>query len=133
MTKTITTHVIDVVAVAIPVRDQDAALVFYTELLGLEVVADDVVGPGFRWVEVRSPGSAMAIALVAPEDGVPPGVDTGIRFTVTDAAAAHAGLSESEVDVGELLLWTGAPPMFGFSDPDGNRLYFVEEDGGPKR
>ena len=133
MTKTITTHVIDVVAVAIPVRDQDAALAFYTEVLGLEVVADDVVGPGFRWVEVRSPGSAMAIALVAPEDGVPPGVDTGIRLTVADAAAAHAALSESEVDVGELLLWTGAPPMFGFSDPDGNRLYFVEEDRAPER
>lgn len=126
MTKTMTTQVTDVVAVAIPVRDQDAAIAFYTEVLGLEVVADDVVGPDFRWVEVRPPGSAMTIALIAPEDGVPPGVDTGIRLTVADAAAAHAALRESEVEVGELLLWTGAPPMFGFSDPDGNRLYLVE-------
>jgi catechol 2,3-dioxygenase-like lactoylglutathione lyase family enzyme len=132
MTNTITTQAMDVVAVAIPVRDQDAALAFYTGVLGLEVVADDVVGPGFRWVEVRSPGSAMAIALIAPEDGVAPGGDTGIRLTVADAAAAHAALSGSGVDVGELLLWTGAPPMFGFSDPDGNRLYFVETDRAPE-
>src|SRR5215213_10867282 len=128
MTKTRSTQVTDVVVVAIPVRDQDAALLFYTEVLGLEVVADNVVGPGFRWVEVRPPGSAMALALIAPEDGVPPGVDTGIRFSVADAAAAHAALRGSTVEVGELLLWTGAPPMFAFSDPDGNRLYFVEQD-----
>ena len=56
MTKTRSTQVTDVVVVAIPVRDQDAALLFYTEVLGLEVVADDLVGPGFRWVEVRPPG-----------------------------------------------------------------------------
>ena len=133
MTNTMTTQVSDVVAVAIPVRDQDEALAFYTEVLGLEVVADDVVGPAFRWVEVRPPGSAMTIALIAPEDGVPPGVDTGIRLTVADAVAAHAALSELGVEVGELLLWTGAPPMFGFSDPDGNRLYLVEEDRAVER
>ena len=128
MTTTKPTQVTDVVAVAIPVRDQDAALRFYTEVLGLEVVTDDRVGPDFRWVEVRPPGSVMVLALIAPEDGVPPGVDTGIRLTVADAAAAHAALGDSDVEVGELLLWTGAPPMFGFSDPDGNRLYFVEQD-----
>jgi len=132
MAKTKSTQATDVVAVAIPVRDQDAALLFYTEVLGLEVIGDDLVGPDFRWVEVRPPGSAMALALIAPEDGVPPGVDTGIRLTVADAAAAHAALREYEVEVGELLLWTGAPPMFGFSDPDGNRLYFVEQDQATK-
>ena len=128
MTTTRPTQVTDVVAVAIPVRDQDAALLFYTEVLGLEVVTDDLVGPGFRWVEVRPPGSVIVLALIAPEDGVPPGIDTGIRLTVADAAAAHATLGDSDVEVGELLRWTGAPPMFGFSDPDGNRLYAVEQD-----
>ena len=127
------TQVIDVVAVAIPVRDQDAALAFYTGVLGLEVVADDIVGPGFRWVEVRPSGSAMAIALIAPEEGVTTGVDTGIRLTVEDAAAAHAALRESQVEVAELLLWEGVPPMFGFSDPDGNRLYFVQQESPVER
>ena len=36
-------------------------------------------------------------------------------------------LRSAGVDVGELLLWTGAPPMFGSADPDGNRLYLVEQ------
>ena len=117
----------EVVAIAIPVEDQDAALAFYTGVLGCELVADDVVGPGFRWVEVRPVGSAVGIALVAPEADVPAGVDTGIRLTVDDAAAAHRALQEAGAEVGELLLWDGAPPMFGFADPDGNRLYLVEQ------
>ena len=117
----------DVVVVAIPVRDQDAALAFYTGVLGCELVADDVVGPGFRWVEVRPPGSATGIGLLKPDDGSPAGVDTGIRLAVDDAAAAHEALRAAGAGVGELLLWQGAPPMFVFRDPDGNRLYVVEE------
>ena len=122
-----TMRVTDVVAIAIPVEDQDAALAFYTGVLGCELFADDVVGPGFRWVEVRPPGAATGIALIAAEDDVPVGVDTGIRLTVKDAAAAYDALKAAGAEVGEFLLWEGAPPMFGFSDPDGNRLYLVEE------
>ena len=127
MTNQPTMRVTDVVAIAIPVKDQDAALAFYTDVLGLELFSDDVVGAGFRWVEVRPVGKATGIALIAPEDDVPAGVDTGIRLAVKDAAAAHEALRSAGADVGELLLWEGGPPMFGFSDPDGNRLYLVEE------
>lgn len=127
MTKQTRVRVSDVVAVAIPVVDQDAALRFYTDVLGCELFSDEVVGPGFRWVEVRPVGSSTGIALIAPEDGVPAGVDTGIRLTVNDAAAAHSALLSAGAEVDELLLWQGAPPMFGFRDPDGNRLYLVEE------
>ena len=119
-------QVMGVPAVAIPVRDQDAALAFYTEVLGFELAADERVGPGFRWLEVRASDGAVGVALIAPEDGVPAGIDTGIRLAVTDATAAHAALRSTGVVVDELLLWDGAPPMFGFQDPDGNRLYLVE-------
>ena len=89
MTEQPSVQVNDVVAVAIPVSDQDAALTFYTSVLGCELVADDVVGPAFRWVEVRPPGSGTGIALLTPEEGATAGVDTGIRLAVDDAAAAH--------------------------------------------
>src|SRR4051812_49557582 len=125
-----TMRVTDVVAIAIAVRDQDAALAFYTGVLGCDVIADDVVGPGFRWLEVRPVGTTIGIALIAPEVDVPVGVDTGIRLAVKDATAAHEALRASGTAVGELLLWEGAPPMFRFNDPDGNRLYIVEAEAG---
>ena len=66
------------------------------------------------------------MALVAAGDGRPVAVDTGIRFSTADAAAAHRSLRAAGVAVGELLLGDYAPPMFTFDDPDGNRYYLVE-------
>ena len=128
MTDQPTFRVTDVVAVAVPVTDQDRALDFYVGVLGCEKLADDLVEDGFRWVEVRPAGAATGIALLAAEADSPAGVDTGIRLAATDAAAAHRALEASGVKVGDLLLWEGAPPMFVFCDPDGNRLYLVEQN-----
>lgn len=40
--------------------------------------------------------------------------------------ALHAGLSSLGVDVDELLLWEGVPPLFDVRDPDGNTLDFSQ-------
>ena len=84
-----------------------------------------------RWVEVAPPQASTSIALNAAEAssdvGEQVGADTGVRFTVPDAAAEHAALQARGVEVGELLRWDGVPPMFSFDDPDGNRYYIVEE------
>ena len=126
MAQTAPVRVTEVLVVAIPVEDQDRARDFYVGTLGFEVHEDVLVGDGFRWVELRPPASSTGVALVAPEPDVPVGVDTGIRLAVPDARAMHAALHAAGVQVGELLLWDGAPPMFGFSDVDGNRLYVVQ-------
>jgi len=116
--------------VAVPVRDQDAALAFYTGPLGLEVRFDAELQPGFRWVDVAAPGAATSLALVRAGDGLPTGVDTGIRLVTPDARDAHTALTDAGADVGELLLWDSAPPMFSFRDPDGNTLYVTENPAG---
>jgi catechol 2,3-dioxygenase-like lactoylglutathione lyase family enzyme len=121
-----TTHLSDMHAVAIPVRDQDAALAFYTGVLGLEALLDEVLAEGFRWVEVAPTGAATRLALVTAEEGFEAGRDTGVRLVTTDAAADHAALREAGVDVGDLLLWDTAPPMFHLRDPDGNTLYVMQ-------
>jgi lactoylglutathione lyase len=115
-------------AVGIPVTDQDRALDFYTHVLGLEKRLD-VPLPQFggRWITVAPRDSATTIALVPAHPGVPAGVETGIRLATPDAAALREWLRESGVDVGELLLWDGAPPMFAFRDPDGNGLEITQE------
>jgi catechol 2,3-dioxygenase-like lactoylglutathione lyase family enzyme len=83
--------------------------------------------PNFgRWLEVAPPGTGTTIALFAERDGARAGVETGIRLTAEDAAAAHAGLAAAGVAVEELLRWPGVPPMFRFTDPDGNGFEIVE-------
>jgi hypothetical protein len=66
------------------------------------------------------------LALVAAHEGVPAGVDTGIRLTTPDVEAAHATLSAGGVDVDEVLHWPGVPAMFSFRDQDGNSLELIE-------
>ena len=60
-------------------------------------------------------------------DGLPTGVDTGIRLVTGDAAADFGALQGAGVEMNtDLLLWEGVPPMFSFRDPDGNTLYVAE-------
>jgi catechol 2,3-dioxygenase-like lactoylglutathione lyase family enzyme len=119
--------IIGVGAVGIPVRDQDRALEFYVDKLGFEKRMDaPLPGSGGRWVMVAPRGSQVMIALVAAHDGVPAGVETGVRFVTGDAGALHDTMGARGVDVDSLLRWPGVPPMFAFRDQDGNGLEIVE-------
>jgi catechol 2,3-dioxygenase-like lactoylglutathione lyase family enzyme len=121
------TTLTDVRCVAVPVRDQDAALSFYVDTLGFELRLDAPISETMRWIEVAPPGAATSIALVSGDGTPAPGVDTGVRFAVGDAEAEHQTLRDRGVATGDLLVWGDVPPMFTFDDPDGNRFYVVAE------
>jgi hypothetical protein len=116
---------IGVSTVAIAVTDQDKTRELF-ESLGCECRMDADLGGGFRWIEVAPPGAATSIAIIATDDDLPTGIDTGIRLVTADARAAREELLARGLDVGELLDWETAPLMFTFCDPDGNRLYVAE-------
>jgi catechol 2,3-dioxygenase-like lactoylglutathione lyase family enzyme len=118
-------RITDVRTVGVPVTDQDRAVEFYGGL-GLETRLDVPSGDGGRWIELAPPGATTTIALVTARKGIPAGVDTGIRFTTTDAEADHADLQANGVDADDVLRWPGVPAMFAFRDPDGNVLEIVE-------
>lgn len=122
------THITEVGTVIVPVSDQDRAITFYTEKLGLEKRSDTPFGRGDRWVEVAPAGASTSIALMPPQEGGKVGLDTGIAFKTTDADADHARLREQGVDVDEQVMRMGdpIPPMFFFRDGDGNTLLIVE-------
>jgi catechol 2,3-dioxygenase-like lactoylglutathione lyase family enzyme len=115
--------------VGVPVSDQEQALSFYVGTLGLEKRLDMPMGGGRRWIEVAPGGAATTIALVAAREGVPAGVETGVRLTAGSADAVHAGLRAQGVDADEILRWPGVPAMFAFRDQDGNGLEIVEQAG----
>ena len=122
-----TTTLTDVRCVAVPVRDQDAALAFYVDTLGFELRMDAPISETMRWIEVAPPGAGTSLALVAGPGNPSPGVDTGVRFAVGDVEAEHQIMRDHGVAVGELLAWEDVPPMFTFDDPDGNRFYGVAD------
>ena len=117
-------HITDVGTIGVPVADQDRALSFYRDALGFEIGIDAPFGEGSRWVEVAPRAATTSVALVR-DAGIAPGIDTGIRFTTSDAAADHAALLERGVDVDPEVI-PYPVPMFTLRDPDGNRLYVVE-------
>ena len=120
-------RITDVRTVGVPVTQQDRALEFYVDRLGFEKRLDVPMGQGARWIEVAPPGARTSIALIPAHDGVPAGVETGVRFTTEDADADHAYLRSRGVDADEILRWEGVPAMFAFRYQDGNGLEIVEQ------
>jgi catechol 2,3-dioxygenase-like lactoylglutathione lyase family enzyme len=121
-------QITEVGTVIVPVSDQDEALRFYGEVLGFETRSDTPYGDGQRWIEVAPPGGAATIALVLPREGDPIGINTNIGLTTKDADADHADLRARGVEADDEVMRMGdpVPPMFYFSDPDGNRFLVVE-------
>ena len=113
--------------VIIPVADQDGALQFYTEMLGLDTRADVPFGDGNRWIEVAPTSADTPIALCPPGPNVTPGgKDTGISLQTDDIDAYHAQLKARGVDVDAQVSRFGeAPPLFWLRDPEGNTLMVV--------
>jgi predicted enzyme related to lactoylglutathione lyase len=114
--------------VIIPVADQDRALEFYTDALGLEKRVDVPFGDGSRWIEVAPSGADTPIAICPPGPNVTPGgKDTGISLATDDIDAYHAQLKGRGVDVdAEVSRFGEVPPLFWFRDPEGNTLMIVE-------
>jgi lactoylglutathione lyase len=124
---TTATRIKDVRTIGVPVTSQDRALEFYVGTLGFTKRLDVPMGPGSRWIEVAPEGAGTSVALVQAKDGVPAGVETGVRFVTSDADADHAALLAAGVDADDVLRWPGVPAMFAFRDQDGNGLEIVEQ------
>lgn len=125
MNETTRIKITDIRTVGVPVTDQDRALAFYGDTLGLEKRLDVPFGDGRRWIEVGPAGGSTTIALVPATDTLPSGVETGIRLAAADAEVMHHTLRAAGGDTDDVLRWPGVPAMFAFRDPDGNGLEIV--------
>lgn len=108
---------------SIPVRDQDAALEFYTKKLGFLILTDQPFNDRQRWIELGIPGAQTGVVLFTPpgqEDRV--GSFTGISFLADDVGKTYEEYSARGVEF-------VAPPKVEswgtsaiFRDPDGNQF-----------
>jgi catechol 2,3-dioxygenase-like lactoylglutathione lyase family enzyme len=120
------------------VHDQEEALAFYTEKLGLEV-REDVTVPemgNFRWLSVGVPGQDVAITLMAVPG--PPvfdaetrdrimalmakGASGGLFFTTDDCRSTYEELSKRGVEFQQEPTEQPYGVDAGFRDPSGNSM-----------
>ncbi len=105
--------------VTIPVKDQDAALAFYTSILGGRKVQDMPMMPGSRWLLVELPGVDTRIVLANWFKQMPPGSVQGVVLFTGDMQKTVAELKQRGLAVSEIK-----QQPYGleatFNDPDGN-------------
>jgi catechol 2,3-dioxygenase-like lactoylglutathione lyase family enzyme len=131
------THIGKVATIVIPVTDQEAALAFYVEILGMQKVNDFTYPTGERWLEVSPVKGSSNLCLVVSRPERPAGIETGVVLSSADVLADLAVLRGRGLDVdehplpeGEVTWWSGAPlagvpTQFRLRDPDGNSFLIV--------
>jgi predicted enzyme related to lactoylglutathione lyase len=110
--------------VSIPVRDQDKALKFYTEVLAFRVVTDQPMGPGAqRWIELKIPGADTGVVLFTA-DGHQDRIGTfqGISFTTDNVAKTHEELKARGVEFSQGPTKQEWGTFAIFKDVDGNQF-----------
>jgi predicted enzyme related to lactoylglutathione lyase len=131
------------------VQDQDEALAFYTDKLGLEVRQDVTVPEmgNFRWLSVGVPGQPdVAITLMAVPG--PPvfeqetrdqimalmskGAAGGLFFNTEDCRASYEELKGRGVEFQQEPTEQPYGIDAGFRDPSGNQMRMVQEVAAPR-
>jgi catechol 2,3-dioxygenase-like lactoylglutathione lyase family enzyme len=125
------------------VHDQDEALAFYTEKLGMEVRADVTLPEleGFRWLTVGLPGQEdVAIALMAIpgppvfeeetvkeiESLMSKGAAGAVFFNTDDCRASYEELKARGVEFTEAPEERPYGIDAGFRDPSGNSFRLTQ-------
>lgn len=108
--------------VGIPVRDQDVALKFYTETLGMKVLTDQPFTPQQRWIELVFPGADTGIALFTPEGHEKRiGEFQSISFWCDDVFATTDAMKQKGVTFSKDPTSESWGSVAIFKDPDGNQ------------
>jgi catechol 2,3-dioxygenase-like lactoylglutathione lyase family enzyme len=124
------------------VHDQDEALAFYTDKLGLEL-REDVTVPemgNFRWLTVGVPGQDVSITLMAVPG--PPVFDAdtrdqlkalmakgaagGLFFSTDDCQASYEELKSRGVEFQQEPTEQPYGIDAGFRDPSGNQMRMAQ-------
>ena len=109
------------------IRDLEVSKRFYVELLGFELITEQCLPNGVRWIEVAPPDGSANLALVEPKPDRPEykliGGYRWVLFMTEDVHATYKEWSERGV---RFLFEPGTPGWGGtyvrFADPDGNEF-----------
>ena len=128
------------------VHDQDEALAFYTEKIGLEVRNDVTVAEfgGMRWLTVGPPSQPDLEIILLPPGGpgtspesisqaldvVAQGMLPGLIFRVDDCRATYDELKGRGVEMAQEPIEQFYGIDAAFRDPSGNHIRFTQPTAG---
>ena len=108
------THIGQVATIVVPVTDQDAALAFYVEVLGMQKVNDFTYPTRERWLEVSPAKSSANLCLVVSRPERSAGIETGVVLfssdVLADLAAVRAqglAVDEHPLPEADVVWWSG--------------------------
>lgn len=108
----------------LPVGDQDRALAFYTNKLGLRVVQDALYINGERWIELEIAGAQTKI-LFAPRADQDPAAAPSLAFAVADVTKVYEELRAKGViftQAPTVAEWNPEEIYALFQDSEGNTV-----------
>ncbi len=107
------------------VKNKDAALKWYTEVLGLGQIPKMVDSDNLYWLQL--PSGAMVHIIENPEAPSAPSHHTA--FEVDDIEAAKADMESKGVEVTDISLRHDGQRACYLNDPDGNRIELCTKSG----
>ncbi|WP_417310798.1 VOC family protein [Devosia sp.] len=126
-----------IATIALVVADYDAAIGFYRDTMGFELIADTDLGGGKRWVLVAPPGGGARLLLAkadGPEQQARIGDQTGGRvgffLETDDFARDHARYSAAGVTFVEAPRHEAYGTVAVFEDLYGNRWDLLQPKTG---
>jgi catechol 2,3-dioxygenase-like lactoylglutathione lyase family enzyme len=115
---------------SIPVRNQAAALKFYTEKLGFKILTDQPFNGGQRWIELLIPGGESKLALFTPEGHENRiGTFQPLTFWCDDVIATAKTLKANGVEFAAEPRTEVWGTMAIFKDMDGNQFVLSNKLG----
>jgi catechol 2,3-dioxygenase-like lactoylglutathione lyase family enzyme len=106
--------------VTIPVKDQDAALEFYTRQLGFRVITDSPYDDRRRWIELGIPRAETKIVLFTADGDRTAGGFSNLTFMTDDVEATARELKARGVEFVREPTKADYGTSAAFKDVDGN-------------
>jgi catechol 2,3-dioxygenase-like lactoylglutathione lyase family enzyme len=110
-----------IAVLSIPVKDQQVAKSFYTEIMGCTLLEDMPFSEdgAVRWIRLQLPGVETTLTLVTWFPQMIPGCIQGLVLTTNDIDDAHAQLMGRGLNISAIETHPYGKEAT-FSDPDGN-------------
>jgi predicted enzyme related to lactoylglutathione lyase len=108
----------------LPVKNQDHAVAFYTQKIGLQVARDMQYEEDWRWIEIEIPGAATKILLTRKTSEAPTDVPS-LVLVVEDVDMTYESLQKNGVDFTQTptdAAWDPNQRFALFHDSEGNTI-----------